>query len=73
MLLIPELGRQVSEFETSVLYTESSRTSRTVETDPQTNKQTNKQTRKQSNKTPIQYLSQLCIKFLIDNKWKKLR
>ena len=53
MPLIPALGRQISEFEASLVYKVSSRTARPIQRNPVSknkNKQTNKQNKKQ-NKT----------------------
>ena len=50
MPLIPALGRQISEFEASLVYKVSSRTARPIQRNPvlkQTNKQTNKQIKKE--------------------------
>jgi hypothetical protein len=47
MSLIPALGRQISEFEASLVYRVSSRTARATQRNPVSkNKQTNKQTNK---------------------------
>jgi hypothetical protein len=47
-------GRQISEFEASLVYKVSSRTARAIQRNPvskkQTNKQTNKQTKTKQNK-----------------------
>jgi hypothetical protein len=44
-------GRQISEFEASLVYRVSSRTARTSQKNPVSKKQTNKQKTKQNKKT----------------------
>jgi phosphatidylethanolamine-binding protein (PEBP) family uncharacterized protein len=44
-------GRQISEFEASLVYRMSSRTAKATQRNPASNKQTNKQTNKQKTKS----------------------
>jgi hypothetical protein len=44
-------GRQISEFEASLVYRVSSKTARAIKRNPVSEKQTNKQTNKQKQKT----------------------
>jgi hypothetical protein len=57
-------GRQISEFEASLVYKVSSRTARAIQRNPvskkQTNKQTNKQQQNNNNKTLVLWEKSKC-------------